>query len=206
VKLLPRRNPEPVAGEPADDSAPASAGKGRPTPKRRESTVQRGPVTPPKTRKEAVARQREQTKAAKAARAAGRSGTAGAPTTAQQRRQALRSGDPALLPRRDQGRTRKLARDYVDSHRMLSNFLLVLFPIMIVSYLIPGLQFIVLAALVILIVEWNLAGRRIRKLAIERFGAAEGGAFSIGFYAGSRAYLPRRWRMPAPQVSHGDEI
>ena len=26
---------------------------------------------------------------------------------------------------------------------------------------------------------------------------------SIGFYAGSRAYLPRRWRLPAPQVQRG---
>jgi hypothetical protein len=203
VKLLPKRNAEPVADVPADDSAPVSLGKGRPTPKRRESTVQRGPVTAPKTRKEAVARQREQ---AKTARTASRSATPGTPMTPQQRRAAMRSGDPALLPRRDQGRTRKLARDYVDSHVMLSNFLLVLFPLLILSYLIPGLQFVILAAFLVLIVEWNLAGRRIRKMAVERFGSAEGSTLSIGFYAGSRAYLPRRWRMPAPQVSRGDEI
>jgi hypothetical protein len=29
---------------------------------------------------------------------------------------------------------------------------------------------------------------------------------SVGFYAGSRAYLPRRWRLPAPQVDIGEEI
>jgi hypothetical protein len=27
---------------------------------------------------------------------------------------------------------------------------------------------------------------------------------SIGFYAGSRAYLPRRWRLPAPQKALGE--
>ena len=41
---------------------------------------------------------------------------------------------------------------------------------------------------------------------MERFGEAQGGAMSIGFYAGSRAYLPRRWRLPAPQVGLGDPI
>jgi hypothetical protein len=29
---------------------------------------------------------------------------------------------------------------------------------------------------------------------------------SLGLYAGSRAYLPRRWRLPAPQVDLGDKI
>jgi hypothetical protein len=206
VKLLPRRNPDPSAVDLPDedfDDSGVNLGKGRPTPKRRESTLQRGPVTAPKTRKEAAARQREQVKTAKSARRASSSGTT---MTAQQRREALRAGDPSMLPRRDQGRTRKLARDYVDSHRMISNYLLALFPLMIVSYLIPQLQFVVLATLLVLIIEWNLTGRRIRKLATERFGSAEGSAMSLGFYAGSRAYLPRRWRLPAPQVDLGDTI
>jgi hypothetical protein len=202
VKLLPRRTPEPSADVVAEAGEPAPAsGKGRPTPKRRESTVQRGPVRAPKTRKEAYARQKQQ---AKVARAAGKAPPAN--MSVQERRAALRSGDPAFLPKRDQGATRKLARDYVDSHRMFSNYLLLLFPLMIVSYLIPYVQFAVIAVFLLLIVEWNLTGRKIRRLATERFGKAEGSAMSIGFYAGSRAYLPRRWRLPAPQVSFGDPI
>jgi hypothetical protein len=202
VKLLPRRTPEPSADVVAEAGEPAPAsGKGRPTPKRRESTVQRGPVRAPKTRKEAYARQKQQTKAA---RAAGKAPAAN--MSVQERRAALRAGDPAFLPKRDQGATRKLARDYVDSHRMFSNYLLLLFPLMIVSYLIPYVQFAVIAVFLLLIVEWNLTGRKIRRLATERFGKAEGSAMSIGFYAGSRAYLPRRWRLPAPQVSVGDPI
>jgi hypothetical protein len=202
VKLLPRRNPEPSADVVEETAEPTQAsGKGRPTPKRRESTVQRGPVRAPKTRKEAYARQKQQ---AKAARVAGK--TPAANMTAQQRREALRAGDPAFLPKRDQGATRKLARDYVDSHRMASNYLLLLFPLMIVSYLIPYVQFAVIAVFLGLLIEWNLTGRRIRALAIERFGEAQGGPMTIGFYAGSRAYLPRRWRLPAPQVSIGDKI
>lgn len=207
MKLLPRRGAE-VPAESSTDAAPTSdntagpSSKGRPTPKRRDSTPQRGPVTAPKTRKEAYARQKQQAKAAQDARRAGPA------MTAQQRREALRSGDPATLPRRDQGKTRKLARDYVDSHRMISNYLLLLFPLMIASYLIPrsGVQFVVIGAFVILLGEWYLVGRRIRAMAIERFGKADGGPFAIGFYAGSRAYLPRRWRLPAPQVQRGDQI
>ncbi len=202
VKLLPRRNVDPTADVLDDVVEPTpSGGKGRPTPKRRDSTLQRGPVSAPKTRKEAYARQKQQSKVAKTAR-----NTPVAKMTPQQRREALRKGDPAFLPRRDQGATRKLARDYVDSHRMFSNYLLLLFPLMIVSYLIPGVQFAVIAVFLALVIEWLFTGQRLRKLAIERNGKAEGSALSIGFYAGSRAYLPRRWRLPAPQKSLGEPI
>jgi hypothetical protein len=202
VKLLPRRNAESTSDAASDVVEPTAAvGKGRPTPKRRDSAVQRGPVSAPKTRKEAYARQKQAAKAAKGARK-----TPAAAMTPQERRAALRSGDPAFLPRRDQGATRKLARDYVDSHRMFSNYLLLLFPLMIVSYLIPGVQFAVIFVFLALLVEWYLTGRRVRGMAIERTGSAQGGAMSIGFYAGSRAYLPRKWRLPAPQAKLGDTI
>jgi hypothetical protein len=177
-------------------------GKGRPTPKRRDVVVRRGPVTAPQTRKEAYARQKQLAKQSRAASAA-----SGRAMTPAQRRAALRSGE--ILQRRDQGPTRKLARDYVDSHRLFSNYLLVLFPLMIVTYVIPDawiIQIVVLAAFLGLLMEWFLIGGRIRKLATERYGSAEGSAMSIGFYAGSRAYLPRRWRMPGPAVDLGDEI
>jgi hypothetical protein len=158
-------------------------------------------VTAPKTRKEAYARQKQQARQSRTARR-----TPTESLTAQQRRALLRSGDESVLPRRDQGQTRKLARDWVDSHRMASNYLLLLFPLMILSYVLPYAQFLVLGAFALLIVEWNITGRRIRKLAIDRFGTADGGPMTIGFYAGSRAYLPRRWRLPAPKVRRGDQI
>jgi hypothetical protein len=179
----------------------AAGGKGRPTPKRRETAPARGPVTAPRTRKEAYARQKDQARQTRTARH-----TPSENMTVAQRRALLRSGDESVLPRRDQGQTRKLARDWVDSHRMASNYLLLLFPLMIVSYLIPYLQFLVLGAFLLLIVEWNITGRRIRKLAVDRFGKADGGPMAVGFYAGSRAYLPRRWRLPAPRVQRGEEI
>lgn len=198
-----RRAPEPapVVEEP---DLPGD-GKGRPTPKRRDSTVVRGPVTAPKTRKEAYARQKTQAKAARAVRSTKRGATPD--MTVAQRRAALRNGE--VLSKRDQGSTRKLARDYVDSRRLASNYFLLLFPLMVLSGLIRGLAVVQLVTLALafgFVAEWYFVGKRVRAMGLERYGESQGGNMTIGFYAGSRAYLPRRWRLPAPQVERGDEI
>ena len=167
MKLSRRSSSTPV--DLSKDTAPAEAdagtavGKGRPTPKRRDVVGPRGPVTAPKTRKEAYRRQRELSKSQRAARTA----PAGRLTPAQ-RRELMRKGDPSALPRRDQGDTRRIARDYVDSRRMISNYMLLLFPLLVIGYLIPALQIIVLAIFVGLLAEWFVTGRRIRRMAIER--------------------------------------
>lgn len=194
---------ESTAADEASESSSTAQRKGRPTPKRRDAEGRRGPVKAPTTRKEAVARQRQLAREDRANRAAGK------PRSVAEQRAAIRRGDESALPRRDRGPTRRLARNYVDSHRMFSNYLLWLFPLMIAGSFVKalqGVQLVIIALFLALVVEWYIVGRRIRRLAIERFGTAEGGAMSIGFYAGSRAYLPRRWRMPAAQVNLGDEI
>jgi Protein of unknown function (DUF3043) len=205
VKLSRREKPadpeetvEPV--EEADDSLTSAQRKGRPTPKRRDSEGRRGPVSAPRSRKEAYARQKQLAKQQR------RSSAAGKPRTVSEQRAALRRGDPSVLPRRDQGKTKALARDYVDSRRMLSNYLLFLFPVMIFGLAMPVLQLIVVVLLFAFFTEWYLVGKRIRALSMERYGEAQGGNLSIGFYAGSRAYLPRRWRLPGPRVERGDDI
>jgi hypothetical protein len=203
VKLSRREKPADADVETIDEAEPAAAAaarKGRPTPKRRESQGKRGPVSAPKTRKEAYARQKQLARQQKSERATAK------PRTVAEQRAALRRGDPTALPRRDQGPTRKLARDYVDSRRLLSNYLLLLFPVMIAGLALPQLQIIVLVVFVGLLLEWYVIGKRIRTLAIERDGQAQGGNMTIGFYAGSRAYLPRRWRLPGPRVERGDDI
>ncbi len=201
MKLSRREKPADAEVETVvDDGEAAVVSKGRPTPKRRDSQGKRGPVSAPKTRKEAYARQKQLAKQQKTSRSTAK------PRTVAEQRAALKRGDPSALPRRDQGPTRKLARDYVDSKRMLSNYLLFLFPIMIAGLALPQLQIIVLVVFIGLLVEWYIVGKRIRALAIERDGSAQGGNMTIGFYAGSRAYLPRRWRLPAPQVERGDPI
>jgi hypothetical protein len=200
VKLSRRRtDEEPVSA--VEEETDSGFGKGRPTPKRRDTVAPRGPVKAPKTRKEAYARQKELSKAQKTARR-----TPAAQLTVAQRRELMKSGDPSVLPKRDQGATKKLARDYVDSHRMVSTYLLILFPLIVVGWFIPFLQLAVLIVFLGLLVEWYIVGRRVRRMAIERDGSAQGSSLTMGFYAGSRAYITRRWRMPTPQVNLGDTI
>jgi hypothetical protein len=172
------------------------APKGRPTPKRR--TASTPPPPAPRTRKEAMAWQKQQGAKAKVAGQQKLSPT--------EYKQALKTGDPRVLPRRDQGPVRALARDYVDSRRMASNYLLLLFPLMIIGYVIRPLQVITLALFALLLAEWMLSGSRIRKLALERGLQTKESAISLGFYAGSRAYFRRSWRRPMPTVELGDKI
>ncbi len=205
MKLTKRVKDEPAAEVVETDAAEQerAGAKNRPTPKRRDSQGKRGPVSAPRTRKEAYARQKQLTREQRSAKATAK------PRTVAEQRAALRRGDEDALPRRDRGQTRKLARDYVDSTRMLSNYLLLLFPLMIVSAFVPALalmQLVVLVVFLALLVEWYIVGRRIRAMALQRFGDVQGGNMTIGFYAGSRAYLPRRWRLPQPQVERGDTI
>ena len=204
MKLSPRNksSAEPSGDLPAEPLA-EPLGKGRPTPKRNAAAPQRGPVTPPKTRREAYARKRDHAKTVR------KTPSPAATMNATDRRAALKRGDPSVLPRRDQGATRKLARDYVDSRRMLSNYLLLLFPLMIIASFVQALailDLIVFAMFAMFLLEWFVTGRRIRTLALERFGKADGGNMTIGLYAGNRAFLPRRWRLPSPQVQRGDPI
>lgn len=186
-----------------DEPAEPLAGKGRPTPKRRDVEGRRGPVTAPKTRKEAYARQKQQTRTARTAMS-----KPVEKMTPAERRELMRRGDESVLPARDQGPTKKLARDYVDSHRMASNYLLVLFLVILVSTFagVPILQVFALFVILLLLVEWYITGRKVRNLAIERFGKADGTAMRIGYYCGTRAYVPRKWRMPAPIHNIGDQI
>lgn len=202
VNFLHRRSEEPEPEPEEEVTVPGSAPKGRPTPKRRDSAPRRPTVTQaPRNRKEAVKYQKQQAARAKTNPATGRS------RSTAETREAIRRGDPSALPRRDQGPERKLARDWVDSRRMLSNYLLLLFPLMIISIQIPVLNFVVLAIFLALLFEWYLTGRRIKTLAAQRgLEKSSSGPMSVGFYAGSRAYMPRRWRMPAPQVGIGDKI
>ena len=198
MNFLRRRRPEapePAEGEPIeqDPADPGGAPKGRPTPKRRTAA---GPVSPaPKTRKEAVAWQKQHANA----KVAGQKRL-----SSTEYRQAVRSGE--VLPRRDQGPVRALARDYVDSRRMASNYLLWLFPLLLVGYFVPYLQILTFVLFLLLVGEWMITGSRIKRLAAERGHTSRESALSIGFYAGSRAYFKRSWRRPLPVKQLGEEI
>jgi hypothetical protein len=155
-------------------------------------------VPAPKTRKEAVRYQKQRYKAEKAATKT--------PATPQARRAAMLAGEEHALPKRDRGPVRQLARDYVDSHRMLSNYMLILFPFLLLSVFSPTLSIGLWLVLLAFVAEWMIIGRRLKAMAINREMKVTDGAFGLGFYAGSRAYMPRRWRVPRPRVNRGDSI
>lgn len=184
---------------PVDAPTPSPAAKGRPTPKRRDAGPRRGPVAPaPKTRREAMARQRAQAKAAPS-----KSST----MTAAERRRRMLDGDVSALPRREAGPVRALARDYVDSRLMLSNGLLLIVPLLLLSYLVKFLNVIVWMLFLLVLLEWITAGRRVMTLAAQRgLDPGRDKALSLGMYIGTRSYLPRRWRLPRPRVARGAQI
>ncbi|MDQ2958633.1 MAG: DUF3043 domain-containing protein [Actinomycetota bacterium] len=188
---------EPAAVEP-DEPATGISGtpKGRPTPKRRTNSAPAAPA--PRTRKEAVAWQKQY---------GGKAKVGGQKKlTPAEYKQAMKAGDARVLPRRDQGPVRELARDYVDSRRMASNYLLLLFPLLLIGYAVQPLQILTLVLFALLVVEWVITGGRIRKLAASRGLVTKESAVSLGFYAGSRAYFRRSWRRPLPTVELGDKI
>src|SRR3954463_8855884 len=105
------------------DTRPESeqpAGKGRPTPKRRDAQKRRrGPV--PTNKKEAAAQQRARARESR-----------------MLQRQALLSGDERHLPARDAGPAKRLARDVVDSRFTLGQiFFGIIIVVMGASFAIP---------------------------------------------------------------------
>ena len=207
MNLLPRRRTaEAVAETPVvETSDTSSATKGRPTPKRRDSAPRRAPITaPPQTRRESLSWQKQQAKAAKTSPTRVTAGTPARGTA--EHRDALKRGDEAVLPKRDKGPVRRLARDWVDSRRMISNWMLILFPLMILGFQVPYVNFIVLAFFFVILGEWFITGRNILALAKSRGLETKETPITIGFYAGSRSYLPRRWRLPQSSVQRGDAI
>lgn len=183
---------EPIEGE------GSRAKKGRPTPKRREAEKhrRRAITAPPRDRKEYLRQQR----------AKRREQTA-------RYREGMARGDDRYLNKRDQGPVRRLARDYVDARRTLSEFFfMTTFGLMLVSLVLQGPQPLLYAILVtnlwplILIVfvgdAW-LVGYRVKKLARERFPDEE--LRGLGFYAAMRAMQMRWLRMPKPRLKPGQK-
>jgi len=200
VKLQRKGNPvtEPVA----PTEAPRPGAKGRPTPKRREAAPKRQPLAAPRTTKEASRWRKQQNTQTRKGPAAGK------PMSTQEYRAAMRRGDEAVLTRRDKGPVRKLARDWVDSHIMLSNYLLLAFPLLIFAGALPDRigTFALLFVFGLFGVEWLWTGRRIHALATSRMDRVADKPWVLGLYAGQRAFLPRRFRTPEAKVKRGDTI
>jgi DUF3043 family protein len=203
VRLLRRRSDTPADSEPvepvgADAAGSARAtGKGRPTPRRREAQRRRtGPVAPPpRTRREAYRRMREQ-------------GTDRRSSV----REGIRGGDERYLGARDRGPERRLVRDIIDSRRNAGTLFLLSAVVYFVGLIVPSVQVkaaitaLWLTVLILLVVDSTVIGLRIRKLMRERFPDSTQKTSSLIFYGASRATMIRRWRSPKPVVEVGDKI
>jgi Protein of unknown function (DUF3043) len=171
----------------------ASAGKGRPTPKRSEAAPRRQPFAAPGNRKEASQQARARARTERARRAEG-----------------VRRGDERYLPAKDAGPVRALARDYVDSRRMLSEYYLYLVGVLFVLLILPFkaaklvVYPLVLTAMVTVVLEGYLTGRRVRKIAAQRFPGER--TKGVAFYAVVRSAQIRKLRLPPPRVKRGDKI
>ncbi len=190
--------------DPAAASPPTVAvgdGKGKATPKRRESqAARRQPLVP-------TARTSTGRGASKETKAAARAERVKA-------RQLMMDGDERYLQARDRGPVRRLARDTVDGRWNVGEFLL---PVMLVVVILSfsGLQtrapaiFTAIFAVVYLMViasslDAFLMTRRLKRAVVARHGD---GAYVRGttMYAVFRAFQLRRSRIPRPQVKRGGQ-
>ncbi|ONI79542.1 hypothetical protein ALI144C_25430 [Actinosynnema sp. ALI-1.44] len=180
-----------------------TAGKGKPTPKRRDAEARRrGPVAPaPQTTREAM-RRAKQTRPSKDER---RAATA-------ERRERMMAGDDKYLMPRDRGPVKAYVRDLVDSRRNLLGLFMPLAIVVFVALLMPNpivqnyATLVCLAMLIMMILEGVINGRRVTKLVRERFPKETVRGASIGWYAFVRASQIRKLRVPKPRLKPGDAI
>ncbi|OXM73431.1 hypothetical protein CF166_09630 [Amycolatopsis sp. KNN50.9b] len=181
--------------------------KGRPTPKRKEAEgKRRGPVAPPpRTMREAMKRNRELRKSNPVSKEERR-------RLAKERQERMAAGDDRYLLPRDKGPVKAYVRDLVDSRRhFLGAFMplaIVVFVVLLVPY--PAIQqyvtLLCMAAILVMAVEGYFNGRRIARLAREKFPKENISGRSLGWYAFVRASQIRKLRMPKPRVKVGDKV
>lgn len=178
----------------ADQPDGKVGGKGRPTPKRRDAErTRRQAVRPPRDRREAakLARQRARDERLRA-------------------RQGLTTGDERRLPPRDQGPVRKLARDYIDARRTISEFFLPIAILIFVSGLVPVTaiviagQLLFIIVMVLMVTDMLIVVRGLKRTIRQRLPNAE--TRGVTFYAIMRALQIRRLRLPSPRVKPGATI
>ena len=185
-------NEETTADIGNNESANSESGKGRPTPKRKESESARKlgisvPKDPKAARRAASARDRE-------ARAKSRAG--------------LMAGDPTYFPRRDAGPVKAQDRDYVDRRRTVGEFFVPFAFVVLLLGLInnPTVQTTVVyvwtSVLLLVVLDTILVGillgRSLRKDFPKK--SDRKGAVSYGVL---RALQLRRFRIPPPRIKAG---
>lgn len=183
----------PTDPDPADTGA---AGKGRPTPSRKEREAARKRPLVPTDRKAAAKQDRAAQRAVR-----------------DREYQALKTGDERHLPLRDKGPERRWVRDYVDARFNVGELFLPAALIGVIGMLASGASYLVsfivvvvlYAYIAVVVVDAVLLGRRIRNGLTAKFGEdrylAQRG---IRLYGISRSLQLRRLRLPKPVVKRGE--
>lgn len=182
--------PEPLSARPGS--------KGRPTRSRKEAEAARRRPLVVDDRKEARRRDRER---------AGRERA--------EAQQALMSGDEKRMPLQHRGPERSYVRDVVDSRWNIAELF---FPIalvfMVISLFLPlirpeltttlstGMILVLWGGIAVCVVDSLFLRRRLRRLLTERFGDVQRGLVGYGIM---RAIQIRRFRLPRPQIKHGED-
>jgi hypothetical protein len=172
----------------AEIEARIAAGKGRPTPTRKEREAANKRPLVPGDRKLAA-------KEARAKMAEAR----------EKARVGYAAGDERYLPARDRGPQKKFIRDYVDARFNVGEFLIPIMFVVIILTLIPSAEVQVYAMLAIwaffllALIDVFLLGRRLRKRLAEKFGESKVER-GVRWYAAMRSLQLRVLRLPKPQV------
>jgi hypothetical protein len=192
--------PEPEQVSPADVRNPKQAGKGKPTPKRSEvERARRQPYAAPpadKAGKKVYADQQRDRRR----------------TEQRRRMDAMRKGEEWALAAKDRGAVRALARDYVDSRRLIvSEYILFGVVVLIIAIFALGqtkssslILYIEIAILGIIAMESLYHGAAVTRLAKQRLpGESTKG---IAWYIAKRSLRLRASRIPPARVPRGSSI
>jgi Protein of unknown function (DUF3043) len=190
---------------PAKNKPPAEAGKGRPTPKRSEAERGRyqsitGSTTSGRGSSTGSAPRGKMTPEEKAR----------ARSERDKRLTAIRRGEEWALGPRDRGPIRKLARDYVDSHRRPSEYYMYVLIVLLIALLSRNkvlntyVSPLVLVLVVVVVIDGYFIRRALHKLAAEYYPNESTRGMTT--YAMMRALQIRRFRTPAPRLKPGDKF
>ena len=230
MKLLGRKSDD--AGDPGDsvpaedasnDDATTGAGapragtapKGRPTPKRNEAARRRGPVAPaPMTTAEARKRRKEmRAQRPKLSRAERKAERAERRAEMNERRERMMAGEDAYLLPRDRGPVRAYVRDIVDSRQnLLGLFMPAALAMIFIMLAVPSVQVqaavspAMLILVLIMVIDGFFLGRKVNRMADQKFPNNTETGWKLGFYAASRASQLRRMRAPRPRVERGSTV
>ncbi|WP_246004856.1 DUF3043 domain-containing protein [Nocardioides marmorisolisilvae] len=175
-----------------ENQSPATSGKGRPTP----------------SRKEAEAAASERARAGMDKKAAQKLLREKRTESNRKMREGMKAGDERYLPARDQGPVKRFVRDYVDSRITFAEFLLpVLILIMVGSAAKTGstvaavTSYIWSASILLLLVDTLLLRFRLRRALKAKF--PDENLRGTTFYAFVRMLQLRFMRLPKPKVKLG---